>query len=356
VFTPMMALAANEMLIRTVVRQPGKIVGPIAKILGIICNWCFNLVYSMTPIMSLGITIIIFTILVRLLLLPLSINQQKSMIKTQRLQPKLKALQDKYANSNNDPEAQQKMSMEMSALYRENKVNPFSGCLPLLIQMPILFALYYVIQQPQIYIDTIGNVVNGIDAMRDVLVGIYSALGDGNIPMDQIQFLLPILEAKELYGIDLATVDGMKVAMENISVIDLQTFINSFFSTNTELMKINELIVVRDEIYNFFFLNLIEAPGWRGIGIIVPVLTWVTTYLQYKVSMSTQSGTEGNEMMQQQQKTMMMIFPVMMAVMSINLPSGLGLYWNVSNVLSMIQQAAFNKYFKKDRDELKGEI
>ena len=363
-----MALASNDMLLRTVVREPGVIVGPIAKLLGIVCDVCFNLVYSITPAMSLGITIILFTIIVKLLLVPLTISSQKSMIKTQELQPKLQALQDKYANSKNDPEAQQKMSMEMSALYRENKVNPFSGCLPLLIQMPILFALYYVIQQPQMYIDVIGNVINGIDGMRDTIATLLSTscldLGVLNaeamelsqlpeVVRPQIEFLYNILMQQEVYGVNLLTVDGLKTAMDTLSVTDLQTFINTYYSSNAELMEIGNLITTRDEIYNFFFLNLIEAPGWRGLGIIVPVTTWATTYLQYKVSMSNSSSN--NEMMQQQQKMMMMIFPVMMAVMTINLPSGLGLYWNVGNILSMIQQVVINKVFRKNKEALEGD-
>lgn len=369
-FTPLMALVSNDMLLRTVVREPGVIVGPIAKLLGWICNICFNIVYSITPMMSLGITIIIFTILIKLLLVPLSINSQKSMIKTQELQPKLQALQDKYANSKNDPEAQQKMSMEMSALYRENKVNPFSGCLPLLIQMPILFALYYVIQQPQVYIDVIGNVINGIDGMRDTITTLLStscldlgvlnaeAMDISQLPeviKPQIEFLYNVLMQQEVYGVNLLTTEGLKTALDTLSVADLQTFVSTFYSSNAELMKIGELILTRDEIYNFFFLNLIESPGWRGVGIIVPVLTWLTTYLQYKVSMSRSNSSAGNEMMQQQQKMMMMIFPIMMALMSINLPSGLGLYWNVSNVLAMLQQIIINKMFMKKKEALEGD-
>jgi YidC/Oxa1 family membrane protein insertase len=349
-------LAANDMLLRAATRKPGAIVGPIAKLLGVISSVCFDFVYKITPVASLGITIILFTIIIKALLFPLSLKQQKSMMKTQAIQPKIKALQDKYKD-NKDPEVQQKMSAEMSALYRENKVNPFSGCLPLLIQMPILFALYYVIQQPEAYITQIGHIVSSINGLREVLIGIYQGLGNGNIPMDQIQHLIPILEAQKVYGVDLATVEGMTTAINSISDNNFQTFVNTFFANNSALTQVNGLLSTKNEIYNFFFLNLIEAPGLKFPGILVPVITWVTTFFQYKVSMSLQAqNTSGNDMMAQQQKTMMLIFPFMMAFMTINLPSGLGLYWNISNLIQIGQQLVLNKVLKRNDDEEKPDV
>lgn len=351
--------AANQ-----TVRQPGMIVGPIAKLLGVISNVCFNLVYAITPIASLGITIILFTIVIKLLLFPLSIKQQKSMIKTQQLQPKIKALQDKYKNST-DPESQQKMSLEMSALYKENKINPFSGCLPLLIQMPILFALWYVIQQPEAYIGQIAQVINDIttfitgnlDGFKTALIDIYQNLN--TIPLDQALALKPILEAQQVYGVDVATISGATQAINAMSASDMNNFITTFFnqlpsSQNSVMVELSNLMTLKGEIYNFGFLNLVEAPGFKFPGIIVPLITWLTTYLSYKVSMNIQQSkgqSDPNDMMQKQQKMMMMIFPFMMAFMTINLPSGLGLYWNVTNLIQIGQQVVLNKYFSVDHNK-----
>lgn len=368
-------LASNNILLTAPVKQAGSIVGPIAKLLGVISDVCFNIVYSITPVASLGITIILFTIVIKALLFPLSIKQQKSMMKTQAIQPKMKAIQDKYKDTK-DPELQRKMSAEMSALYKDNKVNPFSGCLPLLIQMPILFALYYVIQQPEAYIKEISQVINNItvfvelnlDGIKTGLIAIYQSLGNGNIPMDQIQFIKPILEAQQVYYVDLATVDGMATGIKALSSIDLQTFISTFFtqfepftqSQDSILMGLHNLLVIKDEIYNFLFLNLIKAPGFGFPGIIVPIVTWVTTYLQYKVSMSIQGqSANSNDAMASSQKTMMMIFPFMMAFMTINLPAGLGLYWNISNLIQIGQQLLLNKYFgvtKKEDDIIDAKV
>jgi len=104
---------------------------PIVKGLTSVFNW-------IDPVSNYGVDIIIFTVLMKLILLPFNIIQTKSTVKTQAIQPKLKELQKKYKN---DP---QRMSQAQMELYKSEGVNPFGGCLPMLIQMPILFAVYYV--------------------------------------------------------------------------------------------------------------------------------------------------------------------------------------------------------------------
>lgn len=363
-------IAANDMLLNATrqVRQPGIILGPISKLLGFISDFCFKMVYSITPIASLGITIIFFTIIVKILLFPLAIKGQKSMLKTQKLQPKIQAIQEKYKDSKNNPELQQKMSMEMSSLYKDNKINPLSGCLPLLIQMPILFALYYVIQQPEAYIPQIAQVINDITSfvstnmvqLKEAFISVYQSLGDGNLPMDQIQFLMNVLQNQEMYYIDVGTVEGITKGVNAMTEVDMENFIATFFSQYPQFLQsqssvfveLNQLLTLKDEIYNFGFLNLVQAPGFKFPGILVPVITWLTTYLSYKVSMSIQSKNNkasANDMMQSSQKMMTMIFPFMMAFTSISIPSGLGLYWNVTNIIQIGQQWTLNKFFSTDK-------
>jgi len=139
-------------------REPGRIVGPISKVLGIVINLLYNVVYGITQTNSLGITIILFTVFVRLLMIPIAYNQQKSMFVMRKIQPEIQKIQDKYKGMMNDPEIQRKMTMETQRVYRENNYNMFSGCLPLLIQMPIFFGLYYVMQHPFVYIDKINDI------------------------------------------------------------------------------------------------------------------------------------------------------------------------------------------------------
>ncbi len=139
------------------------ITGPIAKVFGMIMNTIYQM-FSSIGIESLGLSIIIFTIIIRILMLPLAFKQQKSMVGMQSIQPKLKKIQDKYKNKK-DAESQNKMRMEMSELYKENNVSPFGGCLPLLIQFPIIMSLFavlrnipaYIVSIKGIYLDIIGN-------------------------------------------------------------------------------------------------------------------------------------------------------------------------------------------------------
>ena len=127
------------------VRTPGVIIGPIARVLGIVYNALFNIIYSISPMNSLGIAIILFTLIVKSIFFPLLVKQQKSTLAMQKLQPEMAKIKKKYENKK-DLESQQKMSMEMQKLQKDNNVSMLGGCLPLLVQLPILYALYYIFQ------------------------------------------------------------------------------------------------------------------------------------------------------------------------------------------------------------------
>ena len=114
-----------------------------------------NFIYSFVS--NYGLSIILFTILTKVILFPLSLKQQKSMVKMQQVQPKLKEIQEKYKSD------QQRQSEETMKLYKEHGVNPMGGCLPLLIQLPILFALYRVMYQPLTYM--LGKTAEEIAAL-----------------------------------------------------------------------------------------------------------------------------------------------------------------------------------------------
>ena len=114
-----------------------------------------NFIYSFVS--NYGLSIILFTILTKVILFPLSLKQQKSMVKMQQVQPKLKEIQEKYKSD------QQRQSEETMKLYKEHGVNPMGGCLPLLIQLPILFALYLVMYQPLTYM--LGKTAEEIAAL-----------------------------------------------------------------------------------------------------------------------------------------------------------------------------------------------
>ncbi|NLY44291.1 MAG: YidC/Oxa1 family membrane protein insertase [Clostridiaceae bacterium] len=245
----------------------------IARPLGSLLSF----IYSFTA--SYGLSIILFTIFMKIVLLPLAIKQQKSMIEMQKIQPIISDLQKKYKND------KEKLNTEMMKVYQEHKVNPAAGCLPLLIQLPIVFGLYRVIYRPLTYI---------LNLSQDEIQKIAASIG-GNINVNN----------------EIAIAEHMK----NINL-------------------------------EFLGLNLAQTPqlGTPNFLWIIPILAALTTYLSGKIATKSTSAAQ-NEQAVQMQSSMTTVFPVMTGFICFSLPSGVGLYWVVSNLLQIIQQFLLNKFF-----------
>ena len=158
---------------------------PFAFILGYIFDGVFYVVTQLITNQALALTIVLFTIITRILLMPLMMKQQRSTRAMTRLQPKVEKIQDKYKNKK-DPESSQKMNMEIQELYKKHNASPMSGCLPLLIQMPILFALFEVLRNVPFYVTEIGDLyeamavqVQGITGYADKLTEPFQAVING---------------------------------------------------------------------------------------------------------------------------------------------------------------------------------
>ena len=313
-------------------REPGVIVGPIAKVLGILINILFNVVYSITDTNSLGITIILFTVFVRLLMIPIAYNQQKSMFIMRKIQPEIQKIQDKYKGMLNDPEIQRKMSMETQRVYREHNYNMFSGCLPLIIQMPIFFGLYYIMQHPFVYIDTINGIYSSVSQ------GIIDCIGSGN------------KEALELFntvcttlGIDKGTdvdVNMFNYILNAIDASQVKQFVSLVGSSEVTNMY-NEKTVIE----SFLGLNLTETVGFAlNRKLILPILSGFTTWLSSWLMSRKNTSTDPN--VQSQQKVMNITMPLIMAWFTTSVPAGLGVYWITGNVVMVLQQLILTKHFE----------
>ncbi len=272
----------------------------IFDIINIPLGYLFKVIYSLVN--NYGFTIILFTLAIKIVLLPLNIKQQKTMKKTQALQPKLAKIQEKYAND------KEKQSQETMKLYQETGVNPMGGCLPMLIQFPILIALYNIIRKPMSYIMMLGK--------------------------DEI------LKISEI-------ITGKAGDFSTLNQIDLATKLES------SLDKIGEL-VNRADIINFKFLafDLSVTPSFSYISqhieyILIPVLAGGTTYLVSVLSSKMAGNTQNNDAANSM-KTMNAIFPFMTAWFAITLPAGLGLYWTISNLFQIAQMYLLNKILKVD--------
>lgn len=326
---------------RDIMDEPWILTSIIAKVLGFFINIFFYVIYDVIGIeyCSLGLAIICLTVFARFLMTPIAYKQQKSMYKMQLLQPELKKIQEKYADAKNDPELQRKMSMETQKLYSENNVNPLGGCLPLLIQLPIFFGLYYVMQNPFLYISEIGE--------------IYDKMS---------QFILDAAGANQAI-VTMITDFGaaLKVpAGTNYTVEILSRLINCL--TPDEVNGIKEavnsadfgaLLETKTNIETFLGINLTETIGYQLTPkLIIPVLSGVTTFLSSWLMSRKNKNTD--PAMKTQQRVMNITMPLMMAWITISLPAGIGLYWITSNVYQLIQQIILNKHFtnKSDSEDL----
>jgi YidC/Oxa1 family membrane protein insertase len=247
--------------------------------------------YAVIP--SYGIAIIVLTIAVRLILLPLSIKQTRSMREMQLIQPEVKKLQAKYKGN------RQKMNEELMALYKEHGVNPLGGCLPLLMQFPVLIALFYVIRTPLAYMGFMRseagawtpNDVQGLEFLRD------SALARGLDTMT--------LKLNSFLGFRLDCFPSDAVSNRASDAIPTESCGDGFMSALPYLL--------------------------------IVALIGLTTYYQSK-QMQASRGADQQGPQAQQMQMMMRIMPILIMVFSYNFPTGVGLYWLTTNVWTIGQQ------------------
>jgi len=349
-------------------KDPGFIVGPIARFLGWIIDFVFNIVYQITEKNSLGISIIILTLVIRFIMLPLAFKSQKSMIAMQKLAPEIDKIKKKYGDSK-DPETQRKMSAEMQALYSRNKVSPFGGCLPLLIQMPIFFGLSYLMNQSFLYIVKLRNVYESLAAqITSIKDNIHTPdqfpvwaqtlieVGAKHVPKNfgNFQFisseLVPAsLQHSVVPGITEQTVTANLIKLLNrLTEADWQVmFTNCInkFAEPEQLKSITSLYQQKDNIELFFGLNMLNNAGFMFPGIIIPILAVLTTLASSWLSMklTAQTNKDNNAMMQQ--RIMLFAMPLMMGAFTVFYPVGVGIYWISSSVFQVIQQAFLNKKY-----------
>jgi len=323
-------------LSKLIQKEPGVIVGPIAKAMGWIIDQVFNLVYPLTQRHSLGLSIIILTIIVRFLMMPLSVKSQKSMVAMQKLNPEMEAIKNKYGNTK-DPELSKKMNAEIQALYAKNKVNPLSGCLPLLIQMPIFFALTYLMNQSFLYIAKLG--------------AIYSELAEQiaaipNYTKVMVDIIIPHVP-KDM-TIDISRTPDMVKALNTLGKAEWDSVFAGLSSLASQgaMELLSHTFVLKEEIEVFFGIQLLANAGYMFPGVLIPVITTGTMFLSSWLTQKAtpQAAKDKNQAMQQ--KMMMYGMPLLFGAFTINYPAGVGIYWTASQVFQVVQQLFFNKKYR----------
>lgn len=324
------------------VRQPGKIVGPFADLMGKVYNLLFELLHSNTSAGSLGLAIIIFTLIVKLILFPLMVKQQKSSFKMQALQPELMKIRKKYEGKT-DQMSQQRMAFEMQEFQKKNGVSMVSGCLPMLIQLPILYALFYLFQNAYVYVDVIGH--NYTDIANAIV----------NIPVSlRMEVFQPFArEFANAYknvaiikdGIDMGQVNEVVMLVNYLKPDDWNVILQNLGDAGNSLVP---LLATKSSIETFLTIPLVSKAGLHFPGIIIPIAAGITTWLQSKIMMmmNPQNSDSGNPAAAMT-KSMLYTMPIMMGVFAINMPAGLGLYWTISNLFGILQQVILSKHYKK---------
>ena len=335
-------------------QREGLIIGNIAKLLGFIMNGIFELLSSI-GIENIGLCIILFTVVIYTLMLPMTIKQQKFTRLSAVMNPEIQAIQQKYKGKQ-DQASMMKMQEEQKLIYEKYGTSPTGGCLGSLIQLPILFALWPVVQNVPAY-------VSGLKEAYMPLVDKIMAQDGFKAVMETIGTTKPIFISPEKY-------DYTKV---NTIVDVLYKFQQSSWETlATEYPALGELISSTKENImgmNYFLgVNIAETPsnmlttglstGAIGTIIIAAVIPFLAGFTQWLNAKFMQSATNRNRQnsenaMVQQMDTMMKIMPIMSVFMCFSMPSGLGIYWITSAVVRTIQQVAVNKQLdKKSIDEI----
>ncbi len=312
-----------------------------------------------------GIAIIVLTIIVRIALWPLNVSQQRSMKTMQTLQPKMKAIQDRYKN---DP---QKMQQKMMEFYKEHKFNPMGGCLPLLIQMPIFILLYSALMSPQ-FIQMAGDTsflfVNRLDTTLRATAGISN---DGVMGASQYDNFILGKTAKVVLKnndvLDNVKIDkpnkaleiqGQLVPGENIefkmSLDHLDLKFSQLDNIATAEMSITDLNTKETEKVNFERKEGLLIASVPSIAVqrsfhwdilVLIALFGLTMYLSQKIMMSTQNNSSQDPTQQAIQKSMGTFMPIMIigTFIIIPIPAGVFLYLITSNLIQILQTVIVNK-------------
>lgn len=272
--------------------------GVLANIFGYILNFLYNLFENY------GLAIILFSILLKLCMLPISLKQQKTMKKSAKIQQKLREIQDKYKNN---PE---KLNQETMQLYKQENMSPFSGCISAIVQLAILFAVFYLVRSPLTYMKKVDP------------------------------------ELIQNYNNEIITQEeGKSVTYPEIAIIKEK-------GAQDERVNIN---------MNFLGLDLSSVPmknlsDWKSY--VIPGLYVITTFLSMRLTTSIQGKKKEGEQevstemdaIAQTNKSMSLLMPIMSISIGLITPLGLALYWLVSNVLMILEKIILDRFLKEEEN------
>ncbi len=333
----------------------GSILGPIAKVLGWVMNWIYMFLSNVFGIENIGVTIIGLTILIYMCMLPFTIKQQKFSKLQQKMQPEIKAIQEKYKNRK-DQESQLAMNEETQALYAKYGISPTGTCLPMLLQMPVFFALYRVIYNVPAYVSGVKDAFNGIvdgivntPGFQGIMDEFVKKMNLGQIQAD---FNSADLEAVKnfivdaVYKMPTAGWDALREAFpglqDTVSSTEVQlNHMNTFLGMNISDSPF-AIITSSFSAHSYLFVLL---------ALMIPLASYASQMLNIKLM--PQADADPDNAMARKMKTMNYTMPLFSMFLCFTVPVGLGIYWIFSSLTRCVQQYFVNKHIQNlDLDEV----
>ncbi len=329
-----------------------------ANLFGYVLNFLYEFVGNY------GWAIILFSVLIKILMLPISINQQKTMKKSQKINDEMKQIQFKYKN---DPE---KMNQEVMALYKREKLSPFSGCFSAIVQIILLFAVFYLVRSPLTYMKKVDSGV--IEKLESV---VQEQGSSGNYKEIAVINYMNKLENENNQSEEQQNSENNQTQEQPNNENQEQTS-NEENSENTETeeketFNINDY---KDQAYinmEFLGLDLSKVPT-EDLGdlkvLIIPALYVISSFISIKLSTNTTKKKKDEKLigdgketkveeeydaMEQANKSMSWFMPLMSISIACIAPLGLALYWLINNILMIFERIFLNKFFKDEKEEAK---
>lgn len=325
-------------------------------------GYLLNFIYNLEFIRNYGIAIIIFTILIKIILMPITIKQQKTMKKTTKIQEQLREIQEKYKGN------QEKINQESIELYKRENMSPFSGCFSAIVQIILLLSVFYLVSKPLTHMkkvepELINNYINEIKSGVEV--------EENKEETDKENAEQPNNEAVDNQENTPQPTNAPESTEQPANEGTTNNETTSETQKNQEKPKVNmtypEIAVIKlkgatDERVNinmeFFGLDLSNVPSGNLSNYkvyIIPVLYVLTSIISIRMTAATTKKKENTDkteidMATQMNKNMTFMMPFLSVLIAMVAPLGLALYWLTSNILTIIERLILNKYFKSEEE------
>ncbi len=300
--------------------------------LGGIIAYPFRLIDKISP--NYVVTLILFAIFMKIILFPFGIKQQKNSLKQASLRPYETIIRKKYAGRN-DKVSQQRMNQEIMELYQRENFNPAGGCLPMLIQLPILLALYQVITKPLTFLLQMPKEL--IQKVNEICGHAYL---NHNYEIFQINDLLKVHNG-----------DITKLHEDaTVSIDAIEAFLSDPVTVGNVTKPLAEHFEELRDSFTIFGINLMEKPDMGNFSIlwVVPITVLIFSFISMKLTRKftyQPTSAQGDNATTASFKLMDITMPLMSAWISFITPAGIGIYWAIQNVLGVLQQFILYKMY-----------